>query len=303
MKQTDTAELMRRVRGIRILASKLVDEALAGGYRSSFRGQGLEFDEIRAYEPGDDVRAIDWNVTAKAGFPQIKRFVEERQLTVVFLVDVSGSQSFGSGARTKAERAAELCCLLSLVSLRNRDDVGLVLFAEGVVKAIPPRKGRGSAMRIVREVLAAQDATGGGTDLKGALEWLGAVQRRRAVVFVVSDFQCDGWQKALSALASRHDVVCCAISDPAERRLPSAGLVEFEDPETGETAWADLSSAAVRRQWAEFSQARRDALKADLKRSGADALFFDEDEDPAPALRKFFRARAVLRNRGARGGR
>ncbi|MBQ7667463.1 MAG: DUF58 domain-containing protein [Kiritimatiellae bacterium] len=297
MKENDTKELMSRVRGIRIFANRLVDDRLAGGYRSSFKGQGLEFDEIRAYEPGDDVRTIDWNVTARTGFAQVKRFVEERQLTVVFLVDVSGSQSFGSGGATKAERAAELCCLLSLVSLQNRDDVGLVLFSDRIVKALPPRKGRGAAMRIVREVLAAQDSAAGGTDLKGALEWLGAVQRRRAVVFVASDFQCEGWQKAMSALSSRHDVVCCAFSDPAERELPAAGLVEFEDPETGEEAWVDLSSAAVRREWALGAAARREALAADFRRCRVDSMFFGGDSDPAAALRRFFHNRAVRRGR------
>lgn len=295
MTEKDTLELMRRVRGIRILANRLVDEALAGGYRSSFRGQGLEFDEIRAYEPGDDVRAIDWNVTARTGLPQVKRFVEERQLTVVFLVDVSGSQSFGSGRRTKAERAAELCCLLSLVSLQNRDDVGLVLFSDRIVKALPPRKGRGAAMRIVREVLAAQDSASGGTDLKGALEWFAAAQKRRAVVFVVSDFQCEGYVKALAAAASRHDVVCCAFSDPVERTLPDAGLVELEDPETGLSVWADLASSAVRDEWARLAAERREALEKALRRSGADAMFFDDDVDPAPVVRRFFRARAARR--------
>ena len=295
MKETDTLDLMRRVRGIRILSSRLVDDRLAGGYRSSFRGQGLEFDEIRAYEPGDDVRTIDWNVTARTGFPQVKRFVEERQLTVVFLVDVSGSLSFGSGARTKAERAAELCCLLSLVSLRNRDDVGLVLFSDRVLKTLPPRKGRGAAMRIVREVLAAGDSAAGGTDLKGALEWFCAAQKRRAVVFLVSDFQAEGWENALGAAARRHDLVCCAVSDPAERALPAAGPVELEDPETGEAVWADLSSPAVRRAWAEAAAERDAALRASLKRSGADAMFFGEDSDPVPTIRKFFAKRAARR--------
>lgn len=299
MTEKDTLELMRRVRGIRLVANRLVDDRLAGGYRSSFRGQGLEFDEIRAYEPGDDVRAIDWNVTARTGYPQVKRFVEERQLTVVFLVDVSGSLSFGSGARTKAERAAELCCLLSLVSLRNRDDVGLVLFSDRVLKTLPPRKGRGAAMRIVREVLAAGGAAGGGTDLKGALEWFCAAQKRRAVVFLVSDFQAEGWEKALGAAARRHDVVCCAVSDPAERALPAAGPVELEDPETGETVWADLSSAAVRRAWAAGAAARDAALRSALRRSGADALFFGEDSDPVPELRAFFGRRAARRGRRA----
>ena len=165
----DTAELMKKVRGIRILTSRLVDDRLAGDYHSAFKGQGLEFDEIRAYVPGDDVRSIDWNVTARTGFPQVKRFAEERQLTVIFAVDVSGSQSFGAGGRrTKAELSAEIACLLALTSIRNQDNVGLLLFSDRVVKWVPPRRGRTAVLRIVREVLAADDARGG-TDLAAAL--------------------------------------------------------------------------------------------------------------------------------------
>ena len=220
----DTVELMRKVRSIRILTNRLVDERLAGDWRSSFHGQGLEFEEIREYHPGDDVRTIDWNVTARTGSPQTKRFSEERRLTVLFLVDVSGSQSFGSGARAKSDLAAELACLLALTSIRNQDEVGLVLFSDRIVKTVPPRKGRTAVMRIVREVLAAADgAVGGGTDIAGALDWLAAVQRRKAVVFLVSDFQDEGWEGRLAALARRHDLICCPVSDPAESRLPAAG--------------------------------------------------------------------------------
>ena len=231
----DAAGLMKKVRGIRILTSRLVDDRLAGDYHSAFKGQGLEFDEIRAYVPGDDVRSIDWNVTARTGFPQVKRFAEERQLTVLFAVDVSGSQSFGSGGRrTKAELSAEIACLLALTSIRNQDNVGLLLFSDRVVKWVPPRRGRTAVLRIVREVLAADDARGG-TDLAGALERIERSLHRKAVVFLVSDFQAEGYEKKLAAFARRHDLVCCPVRDPAETDLPAAGLVELEDPEGIET--------------------------------------------------------------------
>ena len=292
----DTVELMRKVRSIRILTNRLVDERLAGDWRSSFHGQGLEFEEIREYHPGDDVRTIDWNVTARTGSPQTKRFSEERRLTVLFLVDVSGSQSFGSGARAKSDLAAELACLLALTSIRNQDEVGLVLFSDRIVKTVPPRKGRTAVMRIVREVLAAADgAVGGGTDIAGALDWLAAVQRRKAVVFLVSDFQDEGWEGRLAALARRHDLICCPVSDPAESRLPAAGLVELEDPETGEAVWADLSSRAVREAFDADAAARAETLRSTFRRSGADFMDFRTDEDPIGPVRAFFRRRAAAR--------
>ena len=291
----DTAELMRKVRSIRILTNRLVDERLAGDYHSSFHGQGLSFEEIREYQPGDDVRTIDWNVTARTGFPQTKRYSEERQLTVLFLVDVSGSQAFGSGARTKAELAAEIACLLALTSIRNQDNVGLVLFSDRIVKTIPPRKGRNAVLRIVREVLAAEEGAAGGTDLAGALDYVASLQRRRAVVFLLSDFQAEGYEARLAVLARRHDLVCCPISDPAESALPAAGPVAFEDPETGETVLADLSSAAVRAAFAADAAARAEALRAALRRHGIDEMPFRTDEDPIGPVRAFFRRRAVRR--------
>ena len=292
----DTVELMRKVRAIRVLTNRLVDDRLAGDYHSSFRGQGLEFDEIREYAPGDAVRAIDWNVTARTGFPQVKRYAEERQLTMMLLVDVSGSQSFGSGRRPKSELAAELACLLALTSVRNQDSVGLILFSDRIVKTVPPRKGRRAVMRIVREVLAADDASGG-TDLAAALDWLGAVQRRKAVVFLLSDFQDEGFEKRLAATALRHDLVCCPLSDPAERELPDAGLVELEDPETGESVWADLSSPALRRAFSAEAAARSEALHGLFRRHGIDCMDFSTDRDPIDAVREFFRKRALRRRR------
>ena len=185
---TDVKELMAKVGKIRILTNRLIDDQLAGDYHSTFKGQGVEFDEVRPYIAGDDVRTIDWNVTARTGVPYIKRYSEERELTILFLVDVSGSQSYGSRSRSKMELAAEVTALLALTAIRNQDKIGLVLFSDRIVKYIPPRKGRDSVMRLVREVLAAEDEAKGGTDVEGVLKFLNGVQKRRAVVFLVSDF-------------------------------------------------------------------------------------------------------------------
>ena len=184
---TDVKELMAKVGKIRILTNRLIDDQLAGDYHSTFKGQGVEFDEVRPYIAGDDVRTIDWNVTARTGVPYIKRYSEERELTILFLVDVSGSQSYGSRSRSKMELAAEVTALLALTAIRNQDKIGLVLFSDRIVKYIPPRKGRDSVMRLVREVLAAEDEAKGGTDVEGVLKFLNGVQKRRAVVFLVSD--------------------------------------------------------------------------------------------------------------------
>ena len=292
----DTVELMRKVGNIRILTSRLVDDHLAGDYHSSFKGQGIEFDEVREYIVGDDVRSIDWNVTARTGFPHVKRFSEERELTVVFLVDVSGSQSYSSTPRPKSELAAELTCLLALTSIRNQDNIGLVLFSDRVVKTLPPRKGRKAVMRLVREVLAADEARGG-TDIAGALDFLNSVMRRKAVVFLVSDFQDAGWEKRLATTAIHHDLVCCHLSDPCELRLPDAGVLELEDPETGEALWVDTSSKALREAYAAQAAARLEGLKTTFRRNRIDAMFLSTDQDPIHDVRAFFRNRAAKRRR------
>ena len=294
----DTAELMRKVRGIRLVAEGLVDDRFAGDWQSSFKGQGLAFEEIREYVPGDDVRSIDWNATARMGSPRVKRWAEERQLTVLLLVDVSGSQAFGSGSRTKAELSAELACLLALASVRSQDNVGLILFSDRIVKTVPPRKGRNAVMRIVREILAAaEDNVGGGTDIAGALDALAAAQRRRAVVFLVSDFRADGWEARLASAARRHDLVCCAVSDPAESVLPAAGMIELADPESGESFWADTSSAAVRKAFADAAAAREARLEDTFMRAGAPFLRIRTDEDAAAPVRAFFHRRAIRHRR------
>ena len=305
---TDVKELMAKVGKIRILTNKLIDDQLSGDYHSTFKGQGVEFDEVRPYTPGDDVRTIDWNVTAKTGLPYIKRFSEERELTILFLVDVSGSQGYGSVRRSKMELAAEVTALLALTAIRNQDKIGLILFSDQIVKYIPPRKGRDSVMRLVREVLAAEDDAKGGTDIAEALKFLNSVQKRRAVVFLVSDFlegstreQARGhktgadFEKLLRATARHHDMVCVPVSDPAERELPNVGLVELEDPETGELVLVDTSSAAVRKRFAATAAEEVEELKRFFLKTGIDTLTIATDRPYIDEVRGLFKRRARKR--------
>ena len=283
----DVKELMAKVGKIRILTTRLIDDQLSGDYHSTFKGQGVEFDEVRPYLVGDDVRTIDWNVTAKTGVPYIKRFSEERELTILFMVDVSGSQGYGSVKRSKMELAAEVTALLALTAIRNQDKIGLILFSDKIVKYIPPRKGRDSVMRLVREVLAAEDEASGGTDIGEALKFLNGVQKRRAVVFLVSDL--------LRATARHHDMVCVPVGDPAERVLPDVGLVELEDPETGELALVDTSSAKVRAAFAAAAEAEEDELRRFLLKTGIDTMPISTDRPYIDAVRALFKRRARKR--------
>ncbi|MCQ2393442.1 MAG: DUF58 domain-containing protein [Kiritimatiellae bacterium] len=302
----DVKELMAKVGKIRILTNRLIDDQLSGDYHSTFKGQGVEFDEVRPYVAGDDVRSIDWNVTARMGEPFIKRFSEERELTVLFLVDVSGSQTYGSVQRSKAELAAEVSSLLALTAIRNQDKIGLILFSDKIVKYIPPRKGRQSVMRLVREVLAAEDDATGGTDLAGALRFLNGVQKRRAVVFLVSDFldpksgrrspdEAADYEKLLRVVARRHDVVCIPVSDPAEAELPNVGLAELEDPETGELVLVDTADASVRAHFAAAAQLETEHRDRFFARSGIDNVPVATDRPYIQAIRALFKRRASKR--------
>lgn len=300
----DIKELMAKVGRIRILTNRLIDDQLSGDYHSSFKGQGVEFDEVRPYTPGDDVRTIDWNVTARTGMPFIKRFSEERELTILFLVDVSGSQSYGSQRMSKMELAAEVTALLALTAIRNQDKIGLVLFSDKIVKYIPPRKGRDSVMRLVREVLAAEDGAEGATDISEALRFLNGVQKRRAVVFLVSDFISSGtareegegsFERLLRATAHHHDLVCVPVSDPAERTLPDVGLVEIEDPETGELLLVDTSSAKVRREFSERALEEESRLSRMFLKSGIETLYISTDKPYIDGVRALFKRRAKKR--------
>ncbi len=293
----DTTELMKQVGKIRLITLRLVDEHISGEYHSVFKGQGVEFDEVREYVAGDDIRTIDWNVTARAGHPFVKRFAEERELTVIFMVDVSGSQVFGSSRKSKSELAAELTCLLALSAVKNQDKIGLVLFSDRIEKCLPPRKGRTAAMRLVREVLAAEE-TRRGTGIAAALRFLNNVQKRKAVVFLVSDFMDTGFAKELRVTARRHDVICCPVSDPRESELPDVGLVEIQDPESGELLLLDTGSVRVRSEFARRAADERRGLMELFRRQKIDVLALSTDGSPADDVRRLFRKRQIRAGRG-----
>ncbi len=293
-------ELLRRVRRIEIRTRKLVTETLAGSWHSAFRGRGMEFAEVREYQPGDDVRTIDWNVTSRSTRPDrklyVKVFDEERELTVMLLADVSGSTAFGTGERLKREVMAELAALLAFAAIRNRDRVGLVRFSDRIDLYVPPRGGTTHALRVVREVLAAPRRRGG-TDLAGALEYLLRVQRKPAVVFLLSDLLADDFERPLRLAARRHDLVVLEVRDPAEERLPRIGPVLLEDAETGERRTIDLSSRGVREALARAAAERRERNMAALRRAGVDHAVIDASASwERPLL-------ALLRRRAARARR
>jgi len=291
-------EILRRVRRLEIQTRKLVDESLAGSYHSVFRGRGMEFAEVREYEPGDDVRTIDWNVSARMGHPFVKQFTEERELTVFLAVDASASERFGTAVARKPELAAEVSALLAFSAIRNNARVGLLLFTDRVETFVPPRKGKEHGLRVLRELLAYEPA-GRGTDISTALEVLRRVVTKRSVVFLVSDFQDDGYERILRVVSRKHDVVAIVISDPREETLPDVGLIAVEDPETGERSVLDTGSAAVRRRYAAAAVADRDRTRETIRRIGLDALELTTGEPYDLALVRFFRERA---RRVARAG-
>jgi uncharacterized protein (DUF58 family) len=291
-------DVLRRVRRLEIRTRRLVDESLAGSYHSVFKGRGVEFAEVREYEPGDDVRTIDWNVSAKMGHPFVKKFTEERELTVMLVVDASASGRFGSSAATKLETAAEIAALLAFSAIRNNDRVGLLLFTDRVERFVPPRKGRQHGLRVLRELLAFE-TTGSGTDVTGALEVLRRVVTKRAVVFLISDFQDDGYEKTLRVVNLKHDLVAMVISDPREAELPRAGLVAVADPETGRRTVIDSGHSGVRRLFAQRWERQCARTRASLKKSGTEILELSSGADYDRALLLFFRERA---RRVARAG-
>ncbi len=289
-----TPELLAQVRRLTIRSRRAVEAVFSGAYRSAFRGHGLEFAEVREYVPGDDIRAIDWNVTARVGRPFIKRFDEERELTVVVAIDLSGSLAFGSKARTKREAAAEAGALIALAAARNRDRVGLLLFTDRVELYLPPSKSRARALRIVREMVA-YEPQGAGTDLSQALSFLGRVLRRRAIVFVVSDWMDGDFDRALVHLGRRHELVSLEVSDPLEGTLPPSGLLLARDLETGRTAWVDLGGRRARNEWRATRARRMRSLSDTLIRGRAGRIAIPTDAPAAPALIRHFEARARRR--------
>ncbi|MGD1017951.1 MAG: DUF58 domain-containing protein [Verrucomicrobiia bacterium] len=286
-------EIFKKVRQIEIRTNREVTDVLGGQYHSVFKGRGMEFEEVREYLPGDEVRSIDWNVTARFGHPFIKKFREERELTVMLVVDVSASGQFGSVRQTKNELAAELAAVLAFSAIRNNDKVGLIMFTDQVEKFVPPKKGRRHVLRVVREILAFQPR-GRGTDLQRALDYLSRVQPRRAVTFVVSDFQVtdeESVRKKLRVASKRHDVIALSLRDPREEELPAVGLVELLDAETGERALVDTFNRTVRDEFAAKARLRLEALRRLLRSANVDQVEIRSDADYVLPLIQFFSMR------------
>lgn len=283
-------ELAKKIRYIQIYTTKVVNDVLAGEYESVFKGRGMEFDEVREYQPGDDVRSIDWNVTARAGKPFIKKFREERELTVIFLVDLSASGSFGSMKQTKNELAAEICALLAFAAIKNNDKVGLIAFTDQVEQFIPPGKGARHVLRVIREILTFRPSRTG-TDIARALDYLGRVQARRAVVFLISDFQAESFEKPLRVLARRHDLIAVSLADARESKLPGIGPVELEDAETGELVLIDGASAEIRKRYEALSLARAGELAEMLRAMGIDQIQIETGKPYVRDMTAFFRTR------------
>jgi uncharacterized protein (DUF58 family) len=284
------AEILKKIRALEIKTKGLVQTVFAGDYHSVFKGRGMNFEDVREYQPGDEIRAIDWNVTARLGTAFVKKFTEERELTVVLVVDVSASGNFGSVAQSKRELAAEVACLLAFSAIRNNDKVGLLLFSDRVELFIPPKKGRSHTLRIIREILFFEPA-GRGTAPALALDYLNKVVTRRAVVFFVSDFQTGDFSRELSVSGRRHDFIAVHIQDQREEVLPNVGIITLEDAETGEQIEINTADRTTRERFSALAETRRTELNRTLRRNSIDAILLRTDEDYLPALRAFFKQR------------
>ena len=289
-------EILRQVKLLELKTRGLVNSLFTGEYRSVFKGQGMEFAEVREYQPGDEVRSIDWNVTARMGKPYVKRYIEERELTVMLVVDLSGSERFGTRARFKSELASELAAVLAMSAIRNNDRVGAVLFTDRIEHVVPPRKGRRHALRLMRDLLVFEPA-GKGTDITAALEYAGKMLSHKAIIFVVSDFQSADLEQPLKLLAQRHDVVAVTVDDPSEQQLPNIGQARFVDPETGATIDVDTSDERVRTRFAEAVSEEMMARRRLLRRLAIDEIPVRTDGGVVDPLIKFFRARETRARR------
>lgn len=284
------AEVMQQIRRIQIRTSRMVNEILAGQYESVFKGQGMEFKEVREYVPGDDVRSIDWNVTARTGHPHVKVLAEERELTVMLMVDASGSGRFGSVTRFKNDLAAEMCAVLAFSAIKNNDKVGLIVFTDQIELYVPPSKGRKHVLRVIREVLYFRPK-GRKTDIPSALHFMNSVLKRRAVVFVVSDFMADGYETALRIANRRHDVIAVAVTDPREETLPDVGFVCVRDAESGRETLVDTSDPAVRAAYEQAAQERARRREEIFRRTKVDSMRVRTDSSYVDEIYRFFRMR------------
>jgi uncharacterized protein (DUF58 family) len=284
------AEVMQQIRRIQIRTSRMVNEILAGQYESVFKGQGMEFKEVREYVPGDDVRSIDWNVTARTNHPHVKVLAEERELTVMLVVDASGSGQFGSVTRFKNELAAEMCAVLAFSAIKNNDKVGLIIFTDQVELYVPPSKGRKHVLRVIREVLYFRPK-GRGTAIPAALHFMNSVLKRRAVVFVVSDFMAEGYETALRIANRRHDVIAVSVTDPREEILPDVGLMCVRDAETGRETLVNTSDPGVRAAYEHEAQERARRREEAFRRTKVDAMRVRTDRSYVDEIYRFFRMR------------
>lgn len=283
-------QIIQKIRQIEIRTRHLVNDVFSGEYHSVFKGRGMEFAEVREYAPGDEIRSIDWNVTARLGRPYVKRFIEERELTVILMADASASKSFGTVNQMKGEIAAEICALLAFAAIQNNDRVGLLMFTDQIEKFIPPKKGRTHILRVIREVLYTRPEHKG-TDIAQALDYLNRLLTRRCIVFIISDFLAADYIKPLRVASKRHDVVAVTVTDPRELDLPGIGLIELEDAESGEEVLIDTGDEAWRRQYAEYNEAIREERDQQFRITGVDAIHIRTDQPYIDPLLQFFKLR------------
>ncbi len=283
-------EVLKQIRKIHITTRRMVTDVFAGQYHSVFKGRGMEFDEVRQYYPGDDVRTIDWNVTARTGTPHVKKFIEERELTVMVLIDLSASSYFGTVNKIKRELAAEICSLLTFSAIENNDRVGFIAFTDRIEKFVPPRKGLRHGLRIIREALYYKPA-GRKTNITNALEYLNRICRKKAVVFIISDFYDDAYQKALSIVNKRHDITVITITDPHEISLPSIGIISLTDPESGKNFLIDTSNPSIRKELYNSAVKTIEERKRIFNRTGIDSVDIRTDISYTKTLLAFFKMR------------
>ena len=285
-----TKELLKQVKQIEIKTRGVVNEVFSGEYHSVFKGMGMEFSEVREYQIGDDIRSIDWNVTARFGHPFVKIFEEERELTVMLVIDMSGSLMFGSVNKTKQQVAAELSAILAFSAMKNNDKVGLILFTDKIEKFVPPKKGRSHGLRIIREVLSFKPEENT-TDIKGALEYLNHTIKRKSIAFLISDFIDDGYDKIMNIVGKKHDLIGVVLKDPRESEIPRSGLIKFKDAETGKLRYVDTSSKKVQQKFMETLQFHDTQRKQIFMKSRLDSINIDISESYIKPLANFFRKR------------
>ncbi len=285
-----TKELLKQVRQIEIRTRGVVNEVFSGEYHSVFKGRGMEFSEVREYQIGDDIRSIDWNVTARIGHPYIKIFEEERELTVMLLIDLSGSLVFGSVEKTKQRIAAELSAILAFSALKNNDKVGLILFTDHIEKFIPPKKGRSHVLRIIRDILSFEPR-GNRTDIRTALEYFNGAIKKKSIAFLISDFIDNGFERVLNIVGKRHDLIGIVLNDPREKHFPSSGIIKFRDAETGRIRYLDTSDKYVQSSFARNLNSGKERLKGIFLKARLDAIEIDTAQSYVKPLVNFFKIR------------